>query len=340
MRSFGSDNHSGIHPDILAAIAAANEGHAVAYGDDPATARVTGLIKDLFGSGCDPYFVFNGTGANVLAIKTLVRSHQAVICPSTAHIWTDECGAPEHHAGCKLIPVDTPDGKLTPELVAPHLHDFGFQHHSQPRMISISQPTELGALYTPAEIEALAGLAHANGMALHVDGARLANALAATGLTPRDMITATGVDVLSLGGAKNGLMVGEVVVFMDRTLSAESVYLRKQSAQLASKMRFVAAQFEAYFTGGLWLELAAHSNAMASLLAAGLARFPEVECIYPVQANAVFARLPRHAITKLHEKYFFYVWDDERNLVRWMTSFDTTAQDVDGFLAALGESLR
>ncbi len=333
MKSFGSDNHSGIHPAILKAIEAANRDHAVAYGDDPVTERAKTLIRELFGrADADVYFVFNGTGANVLSIRTLTRSYEAVICPATAHIWTDECGAPEKQAGCKLIPVATPDGKLTPELVVPHLHGFGFQHHNQPRMISISQPTELGTLYTPAEIRALAVLAHAHGMYLHVDGARLANAVAASGVSPRAMIAEAGVDALSFGGTKNGMMLGEAVVFFDGTLSRDAMYERKQLMQLSSKMRFAAAQFEAYLTDGLWLDMARHANAMARLLSEGASRIPGVEVTRKTQANGVFARLPRPAIARLLGKYCFYIWDENRDEVRWMASFDTTPAEVEAFL--------
>ncbi len=339
MKSFGSDNHSGIHPAILKAIEAANEDHAIAYGDDPVTERAKGLLRELFGEGSDAYFVFNGTGANVLALKTLTRSYEAIVCPATAHIFTDECGAPEARTGCKLLPVPTPDGKLTPELVRTQLHGFGFPHHSQPRVISISQPTELGTLYTAQEIKALADLAHENGMYLHVDGARLANACAALQVSPCEMIVETGVDVVCVGGTKNGLMLGEAVVFMDKQLSVNAMYERKQLMQLSSKMRFVAAQFEAYLTDGLWLELAVHANRMAGLLSESVAGIPGVELTQKSEVNGVFARLPRAAISALQRDFYFYVWDEERDEVRWMTSFDTTEQEVVDFAAAVRRAL-
>jgi threonine aldolase len=335
MKSFGSDNHSGAHPRVLQAIAAANEGHAVAYGDDPLTAGVEACFRELFGDSAEVFFVFNGTGANVLALSCITDSYGAVVCSSTAHIWTDECGAPEKQCGCKLLPVDTSDGKLTPALVEGHLHGFGAPHHSQPQAISISQPTELGTLYTVDEIRALAELAHRHGIKLHVDGARLANALAATGATPHEMITATGVDALSFGGTKNGMVGGEAVVFPAGGMADAAPYRRKQSMQLPSKMRFVAAQFDAVLRDGLWLRMAAHSNAMARLLAGGAAQIPGVELTRKVQVNGVFARLPQDAIARLQEHYFFYVWNEERREVRWMTSFDTTERDVEEFLGKI-----
>ncbi len=340
MRSFGSDNHSGIHPSILEAIAAANEGHAFAYGDDPVTARVEQRFQELFGPTADTYLVFNGTGANVLALRTVTRPYQAVICARTAHINTDECGAPEFQTGCKLLSIETPDGKLTPELVATQLHGFGVQHHNQPRVVSISQPTELGTLYSIDEIRALADQAHAHGLLLHVDGARLGNAVAALGCTPAEMITAAGVDVLSFGGTKNGLLGGEAVIFLKEGLSHEAIYERKQLMQLASKMRFAAAQFEAYLRDDLWLRLAAQANAAAAYLAGRLAEFPEVTLTQRVQANGIFATLPEGVAERLRERYFFYDWDEARGEVRWMCSFDTSREDVDGFVEALREALR
>lgn len=340
MRSFGSDNHSGIHPLILEAITAANTDHSFAYGDDPLTARVIGKFRELFGPQADPYLVFNGTGANVLALRTLTRSYNAVICARTAHINVDECGAPEFQAGCKLLSVDTPDGKLTPERVATQLHGFGFQHHSQPGVVSISQPTELGTLYSVEEIRALADQAHRHGLYLHVDGARFANAVAALGVSPKEMITDTGVDALSFGGTKNGLMLGEAVIFLRPELSKNALYERKQLMQLASKMRFVAAQFEAYLHDDLWLTLAAKSNAAAAYMAARIGEIPEITLTQKVEVNGLFALMPPQAAEKLRENYYFYDWDEARGEVRWMCSFDTTLEDVDGFVEALKQALK
>lgn len=340
MRSFGSDNHSGIHPQILEAIAAANTDHVFAYGEDPFTTRITEKFRELFGPQANAYLVFNGTGANVLALRALTHSYNAIICARTAHINVDECGAPEYQTGCKLLCVDTPDGKLTPELVATQLHGFGFQHHSQPGVVSISQPTELGTLYTVEEIRALADQAHQYGLYLHVDGARFGNAVAALGVSPRAMITDTGVDALSFGGTKNGMMLGEAVILLRPELSKNAPYERKQLMQLASKMRFVAAQFDAYLKDDLWLRLAAHSNAAAAYMAERLAEIPEVQLTQKVEVNGIFALLPRKAAEKLREDYFFYDWDEERGEVRWMCSFDTTHEDIDGFIEALRKALK
>lgn len=344
-RGFGSDNHSGASPEVLKAIAEANVDHALAYGDDEYCARVGELFKQTFGEQASAYLVFNGTGANVLNIDAMCRSHNAVVCAETAHINVDECGAPQRIVGCRLLTVPTPDGKLTPELVKTQLHGFGFEHHSQPRAISISQPTELGTLYTIDELKALADLAHSYGMYLHVDGARLANAAVALGCTFRQMTTDCGVDCLSFGGTKNGLLMGESAVILNPKLDAELKYRRKQMAQLCSKMRFMAVQFEAYLNGErrmengelapLWRRNAEHSNRMAQLLYRELQDVPQVKVMYPVQVNSVFAQLPREVWTALQQEYFFYDWDEAENVVRWMCSFDTTEEDIHNFVAAL-----
>ncbi len=344
-RGFGSDNHSGASPEVLKAIAEANVDHALAYGDDEYCARVGELFKQTFGEQASVYLVFNGTGANVLNIDAMCRSHNAVVCAETAHINVDECGAPQRIVGCRLLTVPTPDGKLTPELVKTQLHGFGFEHHSQPRAISISQPTELGTLYTIDELKALADLAHSYDMYLHVDGARLANAAVALGCTFRQMTTDCGVDCLSFGGTKNGLLMGESAVILNPKLDVELKYRRKQMAQLCSKMRFMAVQFEAYLNGErrtengeqvpLWRSNAEHSNRMAQLLYRELQDVPQVKVMYPVQVNSVFAQLPREVWTALQQEYFFYDWDEAENVVRWMCSFDTTEEDIHNFVAAL-----
>ncbi len=344
-RGFGSDNHSGASPEVLKAIAEANVDHALAYGDDEYCARVGELFKQTFGEQASAYLVFNGTGANVLNIDAMCRSHNAVVCAETAHINVDECGAPQRIVGCRLLTVPTPDGKLTPELVKTQLHGFGFEHHSQPRAISISQPTELGTLYTIDELIALADLAHSYDMYLHVDGARLANAAVALGCTFRQMTTDCGVDCLSFGGTKNGLLMGESAVILNPKLDVELKYRRKQMAQLCSKMRFMAVQFEAYLNGErrtengelvpLWRSNAEHSNRMAQLLYRELQDVPQVKVMYPVQVNSVFAQLPREVWTALQQEYFFYDWDEAENVVRWMCSFDTTEEDIHNFVAAL-----
>lgn len=341
-RGFGSDNHSGISPEILQAIAAANVDHALAYGDDEWCARTEALFRDHFGPQAKVYFVFNGTGANVLNIDAMCRSHQAVVCAETAHINVDECGAPQRVIGCRLLTVDTPDGKLTPQLVKTRLHGFGFEHHSQPRAISITQSTELGTLYTLDEIRALADLAHSYNMFLHMDGARLANAAVALGCSFKEMTTDLGVDCLSFGGTKNGMLMGESVVILNPVLDVDMKYRRKQMTQLCSKMRFVAAQFEAYLTTGLWRRNAEHSNRMAQLLNAELSTLnsPKLKVMYPVQVNSVFVQLPADVWHALQQEYFFYDWDEAANVVRWMCSFDTTEDDIHAFVEALKKLLQ
>lgn len=333
-RGFGSDNHSGISPEILRAIGGANEDHALAYGDDEWCARTEGIFRETFGPEAKVYFVFNGTGANVLCIDAMCRSHEAVVCAETAHINVDECGAPQRVVGCRLLTVETADGKLTPELVRTRLHGFGFEHHSQPKAISISQPTELGTLYSLEEIRALADLAHSYNMYLHMDGARLANAAVALGKSFKEMTTEVGVDCLSFGGTKNGMLMGESCVILNRALDVEMKYRRKQMTQLCSKMRFIAAQFEAYLTTGLWRRNAEHSNAMAQLLQKEVKELG-VRVMYPVQVNSVFVQLPADIWHALQKEYFFYDWDEAQNVVRWMCSFDTTEEDIHSFVASL-----
>lgn len=339
-RGFGSDNHSGISPEILEALASANVEHALAYGDDEYTQRTADLFKQTFGSQASVYLVFNGTGANVLCIDAMCRSHHAVVCSDTAHIHVDECGAPQRIVGCKLLTVPTPDGKLTPELVKTQLHGFGFEHHSQPRAISIAQSTELGTLYTLDEIRALADLAHSYDMYLHVDGARLANAAVRLGCSFKEMTTDCGVDCLSFGGTKNGLLMGESCVILNPKLDVDMKYRRKQMSQLCSKMRFVAVQFESYLTTGLWRRNAEHSNHMAQLLYQSVKDIPGVRVMYPVQVNSVFVQLPHEVWTGLQNDYFFYDWDEANDVVRWMCSFDTTEEDIAHFVEALKARLK
>ena len=333
MKSFGSDNHSGVCPEAMTAIAEANTGHALAYGDDVITQRLTDLFRRVFGPTATPYLVFNGTGANVLCLDALCRSHHAVVCAETAHINVDECGAPQRAVGCRLLPVPTPDGKLTPELVRKQLHGFGFEHHSQPRAISISNVTELGTVYTPDEVRALADLAHSHDMYLHMDGARLANAAASLGCTLRQITADCGIDALSFGGTKNGMMCAESAVILNPALDTDLRYRRKQLTQLSSKMRFMAAQFEAYLTNDLWLRNASHSNRMAQLLASRLSPFTShLKVMYPVQANSVFVKMPRKAWQSLQQRHFFYDWDFDADVVRWMCSYDTTEEDIAQFV--------
>ena len=338
-RSFASDNNAGVHPEVLQAIARANQGHAVGYGDDAWTESAIGKFKQHFGPDIEVFMVFNGTAANCLSLKALTNSYHAVICAEAAHIYTDECGAPEEFTGCKLIPVPPRDGKLTVESVGHACHGIGDQHHVQSRVISITQATEVGTVYKPHEIKSLARFAHERGMFLHVDGARIANAAASLGQTLRQATRDLGVDVLSFGGTKNGAMGAEAVVFFDKKLSHDFLYLRKQGMQLASKMRFISAQFEALFTGDLWLKSAQHANRMARLLEKHLREIPEVRIVYKVEANGVFAKIPRKAIARLLKRYFFYVWNEEQSVVRWMCSFDTTEQDVKQFVRFVAETV-
>jgi threonine aldolase len=338
-RSFASDNNAGIHPQVLEAIAAANTGHAVGYGDDLYTASAIRKFKQHFGTNTEVFVVFNGTAANCLSLKALTNSHHAVICTAASHINTDECGAPERFTGCKLLALPTEDGKLTVAQVEHAYHGIGDQHHVQPRVISITQATEMGTVYTPAEIKALGKFAHARVMVLHMDGARIAYAAASLGLTLKQITRACGVDVLSFGGTKNGVMGAEAVVFFDKTLARDFLFLRKQGMQLASKMRFISAQLDALLTGDLWLKNAQHSNRMAKLLEKELQRVRNLKIVYPVQANGVFAQIPRQAIEKIRKRYFFYTWNEEESVVRWMCSFDTTEQDVKAFAKFVAQSV-
>jgi len=337
-KGFASDNNSGVHPAILQAINEANNGHVTGYGTDLYTQKAIDIFKQHFGKETDVYFVFNGTGANVLAISTLAQSFNSVICPSTAHIMVDECGAPEKISGCKLIPVETSNGKLTPGLIKPHLHGFDFEHHAQPKMISISQVTEMGTLYTVDEIKAITKLAHQYGMYVHMDGARIANAAVALDLPFKAFTVDAGIDVVSFGGTKNGMMMGEAVLFFNKERSQNAKYIRKQSAQLFSKMRFVAAQFLAYFEDNLWYKNAQHANKMAKILAEKVAK-TGVNVTQEVNANGVFAILDSKISNELKNEYFFYPWNETNNEVRWMTSFDTTEEDIENFSLKLQELL-
>ncbi len=339
-RNFASDNNAGVHPEVLEAIARANHGHVVAYGDDAYTRSAIAKFEEHFGTGIDVFFTFNGTGANVLSLQSLNRSYHAVLCSEFAHIYTDECGAPEKHTGCKLIPLPHKDGKITLDAVRHAYHGIGDQHHVQARVISITQSTEMGTVYRPDEIEALARFAHEHEMFLHVDGARIANAAASLGHTLRQGTRDLGVDVLSFGGTKNGIMGGEAVVFFNRKLSTDFLFLRKQGMQLASKMRFIAAQFEALLSNDLWRRSAEHANRMARLLEAELRRIPQVKIVWKVEANGVFAQIPRAAIQKIKDRYFFYEWIDEECIVRWMCSFDTTEEDVRDFASVVAEAVK
>lgn len=337
--SFGSDNHSGVHPRIMDAVVKANEGFAVAYGDDPKSVSVLKNIEQMFGGDCEAMFVLNGTGANVLSLANITNSTDAVICAATAHINCDECGAPDKFLGCKLIPIPHTDGKVSVDEVKKNLHGFGEQHHSQPTVLSISQPTELGTLYTREEIRGLADLMHSHGGFLHIDGSRISNACAAMNLSVKEITSDSGADALSFGGTKNGLLMGEVVVLFNRTNPSRALFLRKQMTQLYSKARFIAAQFEEYLKDGLYLELASHSNSMAKYLESSLKEIPQVKISRPVETNAVFAYITKDLYEKLSAKHLFYIWDEETMEVRWMCAFNTTKEDIDAFIKDIKENI-
>ena len=324
---------------MLAALAAVNEGHVPSYGHDAYTSETRGRLEELFGDRSRVFFVFSGTGANVLALESLVSPFNSVICGETAHIYTSECGAAEKHIGCKLLPVPTSDGKIDRDGIARHLHRLGDDHHSQPGAVSITQATEYGTVYTPDEIALIASFAHEHGLRVHMDGARLANAAVSLGVPLRAITADAGVDVLTFGGTKNGLIAGEAVVFFDPDLAENFQYRRMQGMQLSSKMRFIAAQFDALLTDDLWKRSAAHANAMARALAEGIRALPGCSLTQLVQANEVFAILPREHIAALQDACYFHIWNESISEARFVTSFDTTQEDIDSFLESAREIL-
>jgi len=338
-RGFASDNNSGIHPEILAAIAAANGGHQTGYGEDVYTARLQEVVRSHFGDAAVAYPVFNGTGANVVALQAITDRWASVICSDSAHIHIDECGAPEKVAGLKLLPVPAEHGKLTVAAIAREARGFDDEHRAQPQVVSLAQATELGTVYTPAEIRVIADFAHERGMRVHMDGARLANAAAALDVPLRALTTDAGVDIVSFGGTKNGLLLGEAVVVLEPAAARGLDYLRKSSMQLASKMRFLSAQLVALLDGDLWLRNAAHANRMAARLHERIRDLPGLRVSHPVEANAVFVTLPPAALAALHERFLFYDWDESRHEARWMTSFDTTPEDIEAFASAVAAGL-
>lgn len=330
-RGFASDNNSGVHPAVIEELVSVNRGHVVGYGGDPFTEKAYTMLRKELGSEAEIFFVFTGTAANVLGLAGAARSWNSVLTASTAHIEGDECGAPEKFAGCKVLTVDTPDGKIRPELLTRHMHGFDFEHHSQPAVISISQATEMGTVYTVDEIKALAGYAHSYNMLLHMDGARLANAAVSLGLPFRAFTTDAGVDILSFGGTKNGMMYGEAVCFLRPGITSGFKFLRKQGMQLASKMRFIAAQYIAYLTGDLWKECAAHSNTMAKELEKRLREIGGVTITQKVESNGIFIIMPPEVAERISKEYFFYSWNEQLSEYRLMTSWDTTSDDVNQF---------
>lgn len=339
-RSFASDNNSGVHPKIFEALSRVNKGHHTGYGDDPFTAQARALFKILFGESARLFFVYGGTGANVLALTALARPFESVICAQGAHINVDECGAPERFSGCKLIDIPTPDGKLGPDLIRPYLTGFDFEHHSQPKVISIAQPTELGTLYTLDELRALHALADEYHLYLHMDGARISNAAVALDCTFADITEAAGVDAISFGGNKNGLMFGEALVFLNPNIANSFKYLRKQGMQLHSKMRYIAAQFNEMYGTDLWRHNAHNANMVAKYLALQLQKISKIKITQKVETNGVFAIVPPEIIKPLQKKYFFYVWDEVLNEVRWMASYDSEKADVDEFVAEIKQLLK
>lgn len=338
-KGFASDNNSGVHPEIFKAMEAANFGHVTGYGDDSYTLDAIEIFKKEFSEDTEVFFVFNGTGANVTGLSSATHSFNSIICAETAHIQVDECGAPEKFTGCKLLPVASVNGKLTPQAIQHHLYGFDFEHHSQPRIISISQTTELGTVYRPVEIRTLADLAHKNNMLLHMDGARIANAAVALNMDFREFTRDCGVDILSFGGTKNGMMMGEAVLIFNPELAVNTKYIRKQSMQLFSKMRFVGAQFIAYFKDDLWQKTATHANKMAKLLEGEILKIPQIKITRPVEANGVFAEIPQEIIEPLQQRFFFYIWDETKSEVRWMTSFDTEEKEIFEFTKLINRLL-
>lgn len=339
-KMLASDNNSGIHPAILEAISKANSGHAPAYGDDSWTTEAAAKFKEQFGESADVFFMFNGTGANVTALKAMVRSHQAIICTEGAHIHMDEGGAAEGFIGGKLLTVPSSDGKLTVSQIAQQLHHLNSQHRSQPKAISISQCTELGTVYTLNELKELCDFSHANGLYVHMDGARISNAAAHLGCSLKEMTVDVGIDMLTFGGTKNGLMIGEALVCFQEELAADLKYIRKQGMQLGSKMRFIAAQFDRLLTDELWVDNASHANQMAQLLAEGMEKIPDVTITQAVESNAVFAILPQTQLQELQKLHAFAVWNAHLGEIRLITSFDTTTEDIELFLGDIQKIFR
>ncbi len=339
-RGFASDNNAGVHPEVMKQLAEANTGHTLGYGSDSYTEQARELFREHLGKEAEVFFVFTGTAANVLGLSGIVRSWNSIITAFTAHIEQDECGAPEKFTGCKVLTVDTPDGKIYTGLLKKHMHGFDFEHHAQPKVISITQATEMGTVYTPAEIRKLADYAHENGMFLHMDGARISNAAIHLGMPFKTFTTDAGVDVLSFGGTKNCMMYGEAVCFLKPGISGDFKYIRKQGMQLASKMRFISAQYVAFFSNDLWRRCANHSNSMAQQLAEKIRDIEGVRITQPVESNGVFVVIPPRVAEKVSKSFFFYPWDEATSEYRLMTSWDTTEKDIGDFVMLLREEMR
>lgn len=334
-RGFASDNNAGIHPDILKEIATVNTGHVTGYGSDIYTEQACNVFKEQLGNQTETFFVFTGTAANVLGLSGILRSWNSIITASTSHMEGDECGAPEKFIGCKVLVVDSPDGKINPQLIEKHMHGIDFEHHSQPKAVSITQCTEMGTVYTASEIKAIADYAHSRNMLLHMDGARIANAAVSLNLPFKSFTTDAGVDIVSFGGTKNGMMFGESICFLRSGLSKDFKYLRKQGMQLASKMRYISAQYIAYFRNDLWKANASNANAMAKLMGERLKEVPEITVTQMVQSNGIFVIMPHEVAENIKKHYFFYPWDEKRSEYRLMCSWDTKKEDIEDFIELL-----
>lgn len=336
-RSFASDNNSGIDPQVLKAIIDANENHCIGYGDDPYTKKLFTILKERFNDSIVPFLTFNGTGANTLALKQVLKPYQSVICTETAHINVDETSAPENIVGCKILPVKTKDGKLTINDIKPFLSVKNDIHHSQPKVVAISNSTEVGTVYNKKELKNLADFCHENDLILYCDGARIANAAVSLDSDLKEITLDVGLDIWTIGGTKNGLMCGEILIFANENIAEGFQFLQKTGLQLASKMRYLSAQFLAYFEDNLWGKNAKNANKMAQIFAKKLNKFKNIEFAYPVEANGIFIKIDRKYIEKLLEKYFFYIWDEQENIIRLMTSFDTKESDIDSFIDYLSK---
>jgi threonine aldolase len=339
-RGFASDNNAGVHPEVIKEIISANSGHALGYGSDIYTDKVRDIFKKEFGESSEMFFVFNGTGANVLGLSGITHSWNSIITASSAHIEQDECGAPEKLTGCKVLTVESIDGKINVQMLDKHMHGIDFEHHSQPKVISITQATEMGTIYTISEIKEISEFAHKNNMLLHMDGARISNAAVSLDVPFKAFTSDAGVDVLSFGGTKNCMMYGEAVVFLKPGLSDNFKYIRKQGMQLASKMRFISSQYIAFFNNELWKKCASHSNLMAQLLYKKVKDIKGIEITQKVQSNGVFVILPHDVAENLSKEYFFYPWDEKKSEYRWMTSWDTTEEDIENFVRLLKTLLK
>ena len=331
-RFFASDNSSGVHPEFIKAMSDVNQGHVIGYGDDIYTESAIAEFKKNFGEDIEVFFTFLGTGANVLGLSALTNPYSAILCAETAHIFEDECGAVERFGGAKLIPIETENGKLTVELIKPHIRGIGMEHHSQVKVISITQVSELGTVYTADEIKAITKFAHEQDLLVHMDGARISNAAVSLDLPFKAFTKDAGIDMLSFGGTKNGMMYGEAVIFFNTELAKDFKYIRKQGMQLASKMRYISAQFERFLKDDFWKGLAQHSNNMAQLLAKEIEQFPQIQISQKVEGNGLFIKLPKEFAETLQAKHYFYDWDESENIYRWMCSWDTTEEDIHDFV--------